>query len=172
MGPEQHAVRVAASDLAALSRRLRREGKVVVFTNGCFDLVHAGHVKLLQTAKALGDVLVVGVNSDRSVRTLKGEGRPVLPLRDRIAVLSAFACVDYVVVFDARTPVRLIRKLKPHVHVKGGDYRKEALPERSAVLEGGGRIVLVPLLPKRSTTRLLSRLTDLKRSGEHLCGEK
>lgn len=152
-----------AADLAPLGRSLRAAGKRIVFTNGCFDLVHAGHVKLLETARTLGDVLVVAVNGDRSVSALKGAGRPILPLRDRVAVLRAFACVDYLVPFDAKTPEGLIRKLRPHLHVKGGDYREEELPESKAVLEGGGRIILVPLLPGRSTTRLILSARKLGR---------
>jgi rfaE bifunctional protein nucleotidyltransferase chain/domain len=136
-----------------------RKGKVLVFTNGVFDVLHAGHVHLLSAARAHGDVLVVGVNTDESVRRLgKAPDRPVNPLEDRVAVLGALRSVDFVVPFDEDTPVELIRSLRPDVHVKGGDYCVEDLPETPVVKSYGGRVVVVPLLEGRSSTETLRRL--------------
>lgn len=129
-----------------------------MFTNGCFDLVHAGHVTLLERARGLGDVLVVGLNSDRSVRALKGPGRPLVPERDRAVVLAALASVDYVTIFDEPTPQELIARLTPHVLVKGGDWRPGAIVGRDTVERHGGRVVRLPLLAGRSTSGLLRRL--------------
>jgi rfaE bifunctional protein nucleotidyltransferase chain/domain len=144
-----------------LERRLaplRATGGRVVFTNGCFDLLHVGHVRCLQAARRLGDVLVVGVNSDRSVRGLKGEDRPIVPQDERAEVLAALACVDYVTIFEETTPERLLARLRPDVHVKGGDYREEDLPEAPLVRSWGGEIVLLPLTQGRSTTGLAKKL--------------
>jgi rfaE bifunctional protein nucleotidyltransferase chain/domain len=144
-----------------LERRLaplRDAGGRVVFTNGCFDLLHVGHVRCLQAARGLGDALVVGVNSDASVRRLKGETRPLVPEGERAEVLAALACVDYVTIFDESTPVRLLERLRPEVHVKGGDYREEELPEASSVRSWGGRVVILPFTPGYSTTGLIRKL--------------
>src|SRR3989338_9195932 len=122
------------SALAALGRRLRRQGKRIVFTNGCFDLLHAGHVDYLARARRFGHVMVVGLNSDRSVRKLKGRGRPVYSAADRARLLTALACVDYVVVFDQETPLRLICVLRPHVLVKGADCGKHEIAGNDEVL--------------------------------------
>lgn len=136
-----------------------RKGKTLVFTNGVFDVLHAGHVHLLKLARGMGDLLVVGVNTDESARRLgKAPDRPINPLDDRIAVLSALKVVDYVVPFDEDTPVELIRELRPELHVKGGDYCEEDLPETPVVREYGGQVVVVPLLEGRSSTETLRRL--------------
>jgi len=137
-----------------------------VFTNGCFDLLHPGHVKVLERARALGDALIVGINSDRSVRRLsKGPGRPVADERDRAVVLAAFACVDYVTIFDATTPQRLVQQLRPDILVKGADWGATSIIGSDTVLARGGRVVRVPLLKGHSTTRIIERI---KRSG--CCG--
>jgi rfaE bifunctional protein nucleotidyltransferase chain/domain len=144
-----------------LERRLaslRATGGRVVFTNGCFDLLHVGHVRYLQAARRIGDALVVGVNSDRSVRGLKGEDRPIVPQEERAEVLAALACVDYVTIFEETTPERLLARLRPDVHVKGGDYREEDLPEAPLVRSWGGEVVLLPLTQGRSTTGLAKKL--------------
>jgi D-beta-D-heptose 7-phosphate kinase/D-beta-D-heptose 1-phosphate adenosyltransferase len=146
-----------ADRAAALVRRRQRRGQVVVFTNGCFDLLHAGHVALLEKAGALGDFLVVAVNSDRSVRRLKGAGRPIVPLRERMEVLAALRGVDCVVPFGEATPARLVARLRPDVLVKGADYRKADIVGRDTVLARGGRIVTVPLRRGRSTSDLIRR---------------
>jgi len=136
-----------------------RQDKKLVFTNGVFDILHAGHVQYLAQARALGDLLIIGVNTDASVRQLgKGDNRPLNPLEDRAAVLSALRRVDAVVAFDERTPERLIDALKPEIHVKGGDYRVEDLPEASVVRSYGGKVVILSLLPGRSTTETLKKL--------------
>lgn len=132
-----------------------RRGRTLVFTNGVFDILHAGHVQYLEEAKALGGLLVVGLNSDASVRMLgKGPDRPINPLEDRMAVIAALRCVDGVLSFEEGTPVELLKKLQPDIHVKGGDYRAEDLPETPVVEAGGGKVVIMPLLPGRSTTRI------------------
>ena len=135
-------------------------GRKLVFTNGCFDLLHAGHVRYLQQARALGDALVVGLNSDRSVRELKGEGRPVNAQDDRAEVLAALGCVDYVVIFDGKRATELIRAVRPHIYAKGGDYTPDSLDpeERAGLAEAGARIEILPLVPGRSTTAVLERL--------------
>jgi D-beta-D-heptose 7-phosphate kinase/D-beta-D-heptose 1-phosphate adenosyltransferase len=136
----------------------RRRGRRVVFTNGCFDLLHRGHVTYLSRAKALGDVLVVGVNSDDSVRALKGPERPINGLEDRMEVLAALSCVDLVVPFAERTPERLIEQVRPDVFVKGGDYTLEMLPEASLVERLGGHVQILSYVDDRSTTGLIDRI--------------
>jgi rfaE bifunctional protein nucleotidyltransferase chain/domain len=135
--------------------RVRAAGGTVVATGGCFDLLHPGHVRTLQAARGLGDCLVVCLNSDASVRRLKGPGRPVVDHHDRAAVLEALACVDAVVVFDEDTPVEVLRDLRPDVWVKGGDYAVADLPEAAVLAEWGGRAVVLPFVEGRSTTRLI-----------------
>lgn len=131
---------------------------VVVFTNGVFDLLHPGHIDILCAARSLGDALVVGVNSDASVRRLKGPTRPVRMARDRAYVLAALAAVDAVVVFEQDTPLELIRQLQPDVLVKGGDYREESMVGAADVRERGGRVVVIPLTPGHSTTSTVQRI--------------
>lgn len=135
--------------------RVRARGGTVVVTGGCFDLLHPGHVQTLQAARALGDCLVVCVNSDRSVRRLKGPARPLVGEDDRAAVLSALGCVDAVVVFDEDTPAAVLRALRPDIWVKGGDYAVADLPEAAVLSEWGGRAVVLPFVEGRSTTRLI-----------------
>jgi D-beta-D-heptose 7-phosphate kinase/D-beta-D-heptose 1-phosphate adenosyltransferase len=148
-----------------LRRRLRRRGRSVVFTNGCFDLLHAGHVMLLEKARALGDALIVGLNGDRSVRLLKGPGRPIVPLRERAEILAGLAAVDCVVPFAERTPARIIRALRPDVLVKGADYRPDRIVGRDAVLAAGGRVVALPLRRGTSTSALVARARAAARAG-------
>jgi D-beta-D-heptose 7-phosphate kinase/D-beta-D-heptose 1-phosphate adenosyltransferase len=136
----------------------RGAGHRIVFTNGCFDVLHRGHVQYLQQAAALGDVLAVAVNSDAAVRRLKGQGRPLNPADDRAAVVAALGCVEYVTVFDEDTPARLLEAIRPDVYVKGGDYDAAALPERHLVERHGGRVVIAGYLPGRSTSHLLRRM--------------
>jgi 3-deoxy-manno-octulosonate cytidylyltransferase (CMP-KDO synthetase) len=148
--------------LADLGATLRADGKRIVFTNGCFDVLHAGHAAYLAQARAIGDVLVVGLNSDESVRRLKGPSRPAVEAEDRAALLGALEAVDYVTVFDDADPIRTLQALRPHLHVKGGDYQADHLPETSAVRAGGGEVVILPFLEGRSTTRLLERLRGVE----------
>ena len=145
-------------DLKEDLERARRSGGKVVFTNGCFDLLHRGHLFLLQEARKLGDVLVVGVNSDASARRVKGPGRPVMPEEDRVELLEALPCVDHVFVFDEDTPEDLIRRVKPDLHVKGGDHAGDRLVEESVVEEFGGEVVVLPLLPGRSASATIKRI--------------
>lgn len=141
------------------SVNLLRDGKTLVFTNGVFDVLHAGHVAYLEQAKALGDLLVVGLNTDQSARRLgKGPDRPVNSLEDRAAVIAALRCVDAVLSFDEDTPARLISQLRPDIHTKGGDYDPRAMPETPIVESYGGRVVVLPFLPGRSTTSMLQKL--------------
>jgi rfaE bifunctional protein nucleotidyltransferase chain/domain len=146
--------------------RLKGEGKRLVFTNGCFDLLHVGHVRSLAEAKGLGDVLIVGLNSDGSVRRLKGEGHPLVPQEERAEVLAALEAVDYVVIFEEDTAERLLSLLQPHIYAKGGNYTLETLPEAPAVLRYGGEVRILSLTPGVSTSNLIDRLrTQLKKGG-------
>lgn len=137
-----------------------RKGKKVVFTNGCFDLLHLGHIRYLEQAKDLGDILVVGLNSDESVKNLKGEGRPLTSESERAEVLAALECLDYVVIFDESAPNRIISELRPEVHVKGGDYQLKDLPEAKIVESYGGKIVIVPEVKGYSTSALLEKIKN------------
>jgi D-glycero-beta-D-manno-heptose 1-phosphate adenylyltransferase len=138
----------------------RRAGRVVVFTNGCFDVLHAGHVGYLAWARSQGDALIVGLNSDDSVRQIKGRGRPIVSFDDRAELLLALRSVDAVVGFSERTPELLIDRIRPDVHVKSDQYREEELPERRVVLAYGGRIALAPHAAGKSTTGTIARILD------------
>ena len=139
---------------------LRKEGSVVVTTNGCFDVLHLGHLRYLQAARKLGDLLVVAVNSDDSVRQLKGENRPLVPEDERAEMLAGLECVDYVVIFPELTPIELLSELKPNLHVKGGDYKLEQLVEREIVEENGGKVVVGINVPGKSTTNLIEVICE------------
>lgn len=147
-------------ELMEKRERLERQGKTVVFTNGCFDLLHRGHLHLLTRARMQGDHLVVGVNSDRSVRRLKGDQRPVLPLEDRMALLDALNCVDDVTSFGEDTPLRLIERLRPDVLVKGSDYAPDEIVGADVVQEHGGRVHRVELLEGKGTTEILRSIRE------------
>lgn len=140
---------------------LKREGREVVFTNGCFDLIHPGHTRYLAEAKALGDVLVVAVNSDRSVRALKGLGRPVVPEAERAEVLAALRSVDYVTIFDDLTPRDLISRMLPQVLVKGADWGPNEIVGRAEVEAAGGRVISKPVLEGYSTSTLIAKIRAL-----------
>lgn len=149
--------------LLAARDAARRAGQVVVWTNGTFDLLHPGHISSLQSARALGDMLVVGVNSDRSVKAYKGPNRPILTQDERAAMLAALECVDHVVIFDEDTPVESLTKLQPDIHCKGAEYAPphgRPVPERAVVEAYGGRIEYLPLVPGVSTTDLLQRIRE------------
>lgn len=141
--------------------RLKRSGRKIVFTNGCFDVLHAGHVHYLRQAKALGDILVVGINSDISVRRLKGAGRPVNAAKDRAEVLAALKSVDFVTVFSEETPLKLIRALRPDFLVKGGDWKPADIVGGSFVQTYGGRVSSLAFVKGRSTSRLLNAIRRL-----------
>ncbi len=151
---------VGRATLRAIVRKLRSSGKTVVFTNGCFDILHAGHVRYLRKARRLGDLLVIGMNSDRSVRRLKGAGRPLVRERERAELLAALEMVDYVTIFGEDTPAELIAEIRPDVLVKGGDYKAEDVAGRETVQASGGRVVIVPLVKGMSTTGLIGRIRD------------
>jgi glycerol-3-phosphate cytidylyltransferase len=148
---------VSLEELIKLLNSEERKSKVV-FTNGCFDLIHLGHVRYLKEAKNLGDILVVGLNSDYSVKKLKGKGRPILPQEARAEIISSLSFVDYVVIFDEETPERLISLIKPDVHVKGGDYKGKEIPERKIVESYGGKVILVNMVKGYSTTSLIEKV--------------
>lgn len=150
-------------DAATFCEGLRQRGKQIVFTNGCFDIIHAGHVRYLTTAKSFGDVLIVGLNTDESVRRLKGASRPINSQDDRAEVLLGLKAVDYVIFFGEATAEALIAEVKPAVYVKGGDYTLETLPEAAIVQSYGGRVELVNLVAGRSTTNVIEKiLTELR----------
>jgi D-beta-D-heptose 7-phosphate kinase/D-beta-D-heptose 1-phosphate adenosyltransferase len=143
----------------------QQAGECVVFTNGCFDLMHHGHIRLLQQAAALGNKLIVGLNSDESVRRLKGPSRPVLGHKDRATVLAALECVDRVVIFGEDTPKELLEKIQPNILVKGGDYRQDEVVGRDVVERGGGRVEIIPIVDKVSTSDLIRSILSQKETG-------
>lgn len=151
---------VEQDEAAAWAAQLRAAGKTVVFTNGCFDLLHRGHVDYLQRARALGDVLLVGLNGDGSVRQLKGPGRPILPEDDRAVVLAALRAVDAVVIFHQPTAEALAAAIQPAIYVKGGDWAagQRTPPEAAVVLSYGGRVQFIPYLPGRSTSEIVAQI--------------
>jgi D-beta-D-heptose 7-phosphate kinase / D-beta-D-heptose 1-phosphate adenosyltransferase len=148
-------------ELRRILEKLGANGMRVVFTNGCFDLLHVGHLRYLEKARSLGDLLVVGVNSDSSVQSLKGPKRPILPLEERMEILSGLKCVDYVTSFEESTPLELIAFLKPHILAKGGDWSKETIVGRELVEGLGGKVVVLPFFEGNSTSDLIE--TILKR---------
>ncbi|HXR66785.1 MAG TPA: adenylyltransferase/cytidyltransferase family protein [Ktedonobacteraceae bacterium] len=160
---------LARDILAAEMSRRQANGERGVFTNGCFDLLHLGHVRYLQEARALGDFLVLGLNSDESVAFLKGPGRPLVPASERAEILAALSCVNYVTIFSERTANTIVELLRPAIYVKGGDYASAQagapdftrLPEASSVLAYGGTIRLIPYLPGHSTTELIATIKQL-----------
>lgn len=145
-------------ELKAVVANAKRQRKTVVFTNGCFDLLHRGHLHILREAKACGDILIVALNSDRSVKALKGPTRPVLPESDRAELIGALEMVDYVVLFDEPDPYRLIETLRPDVLAKGGDWTSEKIIGSEVVEQGGGRVAVIPYLKGFSTTEIIDRI--------------
>lgn len=150
----------ALEPLLALRQHCRTERRTVVTTNGCFDLLHPGHVRFLQQARSQGDLLIVGLNSDDSVRRLKGPGRPLIPQEDRAAMLAALRWVDHVVIFSELLADELLALLQPDVHCKGGDYTAEALPEAGVVLRGGGQLRILPFSEGYSTSELVRAIRE------------
>lgn len=141
-----------------IAAHARKNNKKIVFTNGCFDILHAGHIHYLRQAKELGDLLIIGLNSDRSVKKIKGSGRPVNSELDRAYVLAGLECVDRIVIFDEDTPIRLLEEIKPAIHVKGGDWKDKKIPEQGTVEKNGGRVVFIEFLAGHSTTKLIERM--------------
>jgi len=148
----------ARKELLRIIKDLRAKGKRIVFTNGCFDLLHIGHIRYLEEARALGDFLIVGVNSDSSVRKLKGPQRPVLPEEERAEILSGLGCVDYITLFDEIDPLKLITSLHPHILVKGGDWTKEQTVGKEVVERSGGEVVIIPFVKGASTSNLIETI--------------
>jgi len=148
--------------ISATCENFRRLGKKIVFTNGCFDILHAGHVRYLTAAKSFGDILIVGLNDDESVRKLKGESRPVNNQFDRAEVLLGLKAVDEVVFFGEQTAENLIAEIKPDIYVKGGDYTLETLPESKIVQSYGGKVEFVQLVEGRSTTNIIKKISEQK----------
>lgn len=148
-------------ELDSFFEKLREEGKTIVFTNGCFDIIHVGHVRYLKRAKELGDVLVVAVNSDRSVREIKGEGRPIVGERERAEILLSLKPVDYVTIFDDTSPLETIKKVKPHILVKGGDWTPETTIGREFVESYGGKVIIIPYVEGYSTTSIVKKIKSI-----------
>ncbi len=148
----------ALQEISTLVSEFKEAGKTVVFANGCFDLLHVGHIRYLEAARALGDILVLGLNGDKSVRELKGPGRPLMNQEERAEILAALECVDYLVVFDEPTAKQVLETLKPDVHAKGTDYTRESVPERETVLSYGGSIAIVGDPKDHSTKDFLKKI--------------
>jgi len=148
----------AKEDIRRIVDNLKAKGKRIVFTNGCFDLLHVGHIRYLEEAKALGDILVVGINSDQSVRRIKGSYRPILPEEERAEILSGLGCVDYVTIFDEADPLELISSLQPHVLVKGGDWTQETTVGKEVVERSGGEVIILPFVQGASTSNLIEAI--------------
>jgi len=143
-----------------IREELSRKEKVLVFTNGCFDLIHRGHIEYLKKAKSLGDILLVAINSDVSVRRIKGKERPIVPLSDRIYILSQFPFIDFLISFNEETPEHLIKILVPNILVKGSDYKKSKIIGSDIVIKNGGRVVTIPLLKGRSSRNIINRILE------------
>ena len=148
-------------DMQKKVKQLQENGKKVVFTNGVFDILHIGHLTYLEEARGLGDVLIVGVNSDRSVKTNKGDKRPINPEKNRAEMLLGLKFVDFTVIFDEKTPENLLDLLKPDIHVKGGDYKKEDLPETEIVEKNGGEVRILSFVDNISTTEIINKIIDV-----------
>lgn len=149
---------VKKSEIDDLLKNLKEQGKTIVTTNGCFDILHVGHVRYLEKAKSFGDVLIVALNSDKSVKSIKGESRPINNENDRAEVLSGLRSVDYVVLFDEDSPIDLLLQIKPDVHTKGADYTIESLPEAKGIMEAGGRIEFISFVEGKSTTSIIEKM--------------
>ena len=154
---------IAPDALLKIRRKLKTQGRTVVFTNGCFDLLHAGHVHLFRAAKACGDALIVALNDDASIRRLKGPARPVFPLAERLEVLAALEDIDYVTWFGEDTPQKIIAALLPDILVKGGDWKPDAVVGRAEVEAAGGKVVIVPYIKGQSTTNIIDKIRRLAR---------
>ena len=145
-------------ELIKVVEGLKKKGRKIVFTNGCFDLLHLGHIRYLREAKRLGDILIIGLNSDNSVRSLKGRERPLVKEKDRTEILSALEVVDYIVIFDELTPKNLIDSITPHILVKGGDWKREDVVGRDTVEAHGGEVVIIPEVKGYSTSALIKKI--------------
>ena len=149
---------VQRTELNNLLKKLREEGKTIVTTNGCFDILHVGHVRYLEKTKTFADVLIVALNSDKSVKSIKGDSRPINNENDRAEVLSGLKSVDYVVLFDEDSPIDLLLQIKPDVYTKGADYTLETLPEAKPIMDAGGRIEFISFVEGKSTTSIIEKM--------------
>lgn len=149
---------IEKENLDNIIEKLKSENRKIVFTNGCFDILHAGHVRYLKESKKFGDILIVGLNSDISVKKIKGESRPINPEMDRAEVLAGLEAVNYIVLFDETSPVKLLEEIKPDIYTKGADYTVETLPEAKTVLSYGGKIEFIKFLEGRSTTKIIDKI--------------
>ena len=149
---------VDRKDIISTINDLKKQGKTIVTTNGCFDILHVGHVRYLKKAKKLGDILVVALNSDSSTRALKGETRPINNQNDRAEILASLNCVDIVVIFDELSPEKLLVEIAPDIHTKGADYTIETLPEAKSIMDAGGRIEFIDFVEGKSTTNIISKI--------------
>ncbi|TAL48869.1 D-glycero-beta-D-manno-heptose 1-phosphate adenylyltransferase [Patescibacteria group bacterium] len=152
---------VTKDELAGIVADLKKQGKKIVTTNGAFDILHIGHKRMLEVSKALGDILIVGVNSDSSVKQYKSDLRPVIPEADRAEMLAGLACVDYVTIFAEPDPKNFLELVKPNVHTKSGDYTAEGLKETPTVRKNGGEVVIIPYVESKSTTNIINKIKTL-----------
>jgi len=151
-------------DLKKIIDKFKKEKKVIVFTNGCFDILHIGHVKYLKEAKKLGDILIVGVNSDDSVKILKGKTHPIIPEKERAEILDSLEVVDYVIIFNEINPENLISQLRPDIHVKGGNYQIEEIPEAKLVESFGGKTIILKEVKGKSTSNIIAKILELNKN--------
>ena len=151
---------IGRKSIADFVKKLHEAGKTVVATNGCFDILHVGHVRYLQKTKSFADYLIVLLNSDKSVRNIKGEGRPVNPETDRAEILTALSCVDFVVMFDEDSPALLLDEIKPDVYTKGADYTMETLPERDIMIKNGTKVEFIDFVQGKSTTNIIDKINN------------
>ena len=151
---------IAKSDVSYVVQKLRKENKKIVFTNGCFDILHLGHVKYLKESAKLGDVLIVGINSDSSVKKLKGSSRPINNQNDRAQLLCEVNLADYAIIFDENTPSNLLKEIKPDIYTKGADYTLETLPETPVVQSYGGKIEFIKFVEGKSTTNIINKMSE------------
>ena len=151
---------IAKSDVSCVVQKLRKENKKIVFTNGCFDILHLGHVKYLKESAKLGDVLIVGINSDSSVKKLKGSSRPINNQNDRAQLLCEVNLADYAIIFDEDTPSNLLKEIKPDIYTKGADYTLETLPETPVVQSYGGKIEFIKFVEGKSTTNIINKMSE------------
>jgi D-glycero-beta-D-manno-heptose 1-phosphate adenylyltransferase len=152
---------ISLEQASTLTTSLKKDGKKIAFTNGSFDILHSGHVDYLIKAKQLGDILILGLNSDSSVKSYKGDKRPINAETDRAYVLAALEAIDYIIIFTESTPEHLIEVLQPDIHVKGGDYTIDTLPEAKIIQAYGGKIELVPFVPGKSTSTIIEKICDV-----------
>ena len=150
--------KILKEPVGSIFKKYKEQGKKIVFTNGCFDLIHKGHIKTLYEAKRIGDILVVGINTDESIRRIKGEDRPIMPLDSRQAVLASLQYVDYVVPFEEDTPMNIIKQIRPNIIVKGGDYTEDEIVGRELVINLGGFVRIIEQSPGYSTTGIINKI--------------